>query len=187
MLVPHPARRHRRPARRLLRRRRRRGRDRTFGAFATARRVRHRRPAHEINVLAAARIAREVADGFAADGRPRFVAGSIGPGHQVAERSATSASPSCATPTRCRPRAARGRRRPVLIETCIRPARCQGRDDRRRRAMAAEGPGGPLQVQVTMETTGRMLPGTEIGAALTALDAMRPTSSASTAPPARPR
>ena len=32
----------------------------------------------------------------------------------------------------------------------------------------------PLQVQVTIELTGRMLPGTEIGAALTALEAMRP-------------
>ena len=32
----------------------------------------------------------------------------------------------------------------------------------------------PLQVQVTIELTGRMLPGTEIGAALCALDAMRP-------------
>ena len=30
----------------------------------------------------------------------------------------------------------------------------------------------PLQVQVTIELTGRMLPGTEIGAALTALEAM---------------
>jgi 5-methyltetrahydrofolate--homocysteine methyltransferase len=32
----------------------------------------------------------------------------------------------------------------------------------------------PIQVQVTIELTGRMLPGTEIGAALTALAAMRP-------------
>ena len=38
--------------------------------------------AHELNV-AAARIAREVADGYAADGRPRFVAGSIGPGTKL--------------------------------------------------------------------------------------------------------
>ena len=43
-----------------------------------------------------------------------------------------------------------------------------------RRAMAAAGREVPLQVQVTMETTGRMLLGTEIGAALTALDALRP-------------
>ena len=40
--------------------------------------------AHELNV-AAARIAREVADDYAADGRPRYVAGSIGPGTKLAE------------------------------------------------------------------------------------------------------
>jgi 5-methyltetrahydrofolate--homocysteine methyltransferase len=43
-----------------------------------------------------------------------------------------------------------------------------------RRAMAELGRTLPMQVQVTIELTGRMLPGTEIGAALTALDAMRP-------------
>ena len=43
-----------------------------------------------------------------------------------------------------------------------------------RRAMAADGREVPLQVQVTMETTGRMLVGTEIGAALASLAAMRP-------------
>src|SRR5205807_1916920 len=32
----------------------------------------------------------------------------------------------------------------------------------------------PIQVQVTIETTGRMLLGTEIGAALTVLEAMKP-------------
>ena len=35
-----------------------------------------------------------------------------------------------------------------------------------RRAMAAVGREVPIQVQVTMEVTGTMLPGTEIGAAL---------------------
>ena len=43
-----------------------------------------------------------------------------------------------------------------------------------RRAMADAGRELPLMVQVTMETTGRMLVGSEIGAALTALEAMRP-------------
>ena len=40
--------------------------------------------------------------------------------------------------------------------------------------MAAAGVDVPLMVQVTVETTGRMLVGSEIGAALTALEAMRP-------------
>src|SRR4029453_12900282 len=43
-----------------------------------------------------------------------------------------------------------------------------------RRAMAATGREVPLQLQVTMEQTGTMLLGTEIGAALTALGALRP-------------
>ena len=43
-----------------------------------------------------------------------------------------------------------------------------------RRAMRSAGVELPLQVQVTIELTGRMLPGTEIGAALTALEALRP-------------
>ena len=45
----------------------------------------------------------------------------------------------------------------------------------------------PIQVQVTIELTGRMLPGTEIGAALTVLDAMQVDVSGSTAPPGRSR
>src|SRR3954447_3585380 len=40
--------------------------------------------------------------------------------------------------------------------------------------MARDGKDVPLMVQVTMETTGRMLVGSEIGAALTALEALRP-------------
>ena len=43
-----------------------------------------------------------------------------------------------------------------------------------RRAMADAGRTVPLMVQVTMETTGRMLVGSEIGAAVTALEAMKP-------------
>src|SRR6202034_690173 len=42
-----------------------------------------------------------------------------------------------------------------------------------RRAMVALDRYVPLQAQVTIELTGRMLPGTEIGAALTVLDAMQ--------------
>ena len=43
-----------------------------------------------------------------------------------------------------------------------------------RRAMRAAGRTVPVQVQVTVETTGRMLVGSEIGAALVSLGAMRP-------------
>ncbi len=43
-----------------------------------------------------------------------------------------------------------------------------------RRAMATAGIEVPIMVQVTVETTGRLLVGSEIGAALTALEALRP-------------
>ncbi len=43
-----------------------------------------------------------------------------------------------------------------------------------RRAMQAVGREAPIQVQVTIELTGRMLPGTEIGAAVVALCSMNP-------------
>ena len=72
-------------------------------------------------------------------------------------------------------RAARGRRRPAprrdVHSTC---SRLKAAMIACRRAMAAAGRAVPLQVQVTMETTGRMLVGTEIGAALVSpLAAMR--------------
>ena len=41
-----------------------------------------------------------------------------------------------------------------------------------RRAMKTSGRDLPLQAQVTIELTGRMLPGTEIGAALTAIEGL---------------
>ncbi len=71
-----------------------------FGSCSTKYGIAER--AHELNV-AAARLAREVADGYDADGRPRCVAGSIGPGTKLAAASATSrfAEPARRA-TRCR-------------------------------------------------------------------------------------
>ena len=54
----------------------------------------------------------------------------------------------------------------LLIETCFDLLQAKAAMIGCRRAMAAAGREVPLQVQVTMETTGRMLLGTEIGAAL---------------------
>src|SRR5919206_236797 len=62
----------------------------------------------------------------------------------------------------------------LLIETVFDLLQAKAAIVACRRAMAATGREVPLQVQVTIELTGRMLPGTEIAAALTALDAMRP-------------
>jgi len=61
-----------------------------------------------------------------------------------------------------------------LIETCMDLLQVKAAMIACRRAMAACGRDVPIQVQVTIETTGRMLVGSEIGAAVATLAAMRP-------------
>jgi 5-methyltetrahydrofolate--homocysteine methyltransferase len=124
--------------------------------------------AHELN-LKGARIAREVADGYGG-----WVAGSIGPGTKF---------PSLGQIRFAEVRDAyvvqaaallEGGVDLLLVETVFDLLQAKAALVACRRAMAATGRQVPLQVQVTMELTGRMLPGTEVAAALTALDAMRP-------------
>jgi len=146
----------------------------SFGSFATVLDeygIGHR--AHELNV-AAARIARDVADSYEADGRPRYVAGSIGPGTKL---------PSLGHIRFCDLRDAyevqaagllEGGADLFVVETCMDLLQVKAAMIACRRAMRAAGREVPLQVQVTMETTGRMLVGSEIGAAITAIAAMRP-------------
>src|SRR5205814_3627543 len=62
----------------------------------------------------------------------------------------------------------------LLVETVQDLLQCKAALIGARRAMATAGAQVPLMVQVTVETTGRLLVGSEIGAALTALEAMRP-------------
>ena len=61
-----------------------------------------------------------------------------------------------------------------LIETCMDLLQIKAAMQGCRNAMKACGRELPIQVQVTMETTGRMLVGTEIGAAYASLAAMKP-------------
>ena len=146
----------------------------TFGAFGTVlAEYGLQDRAHEM-CLAAARLAARVRDDFNADGRHRFVAGSMGPGTKlpslghvgfVALRDAYEVM-------------ARGLIEGgvdvLLIETCYDLLQAKAAVIGARRAMAAEGRRVPIQLQVTMETTGRMLVGSEIGAALVSLGAMKP-------------
>ena len=62
----------------------------------------------------------------------------------------------------------------LLVETVYDLLQAKAAINACKRAMVGAGRRVPLQVQVTIELTGRMLPGTEIGAALVALDPMRP-------------
>ena len=82
--------------------------------------------AYELNV-AAARIAREVADDYATDGRPRFVAGSIGPGTKLPEPRAHPLRRAARRLRGAGARPPRRRRRPVprrdVHATCSRRRR----------------------------------------------------------------
>ncbi|HSC62768.1 MAG TPA: homocysteine S-methyltransferase family protein, partial [Caldimonas sp.] len=146
----------------------------TFGGFSLVLAeygIAHR--AHELNV-AAARIAREVADGYAADGRPRWVAGSIGPGTKLPS---LGHIPFAELRDAYAEQAAgllEGGVDLFLVETCYDLLQVKAAMVGCRRAMQSAGRHVPLQVQVSMETTGRMLVGSEIGAALVAVGAMRP-------------
>src|SRR5437667_9433118 len=122
----------------------------------------------EINI-AAAKIAREVAQQFSTADKPRFVAGSIGPttklpslGHiKFDDMAAAYTEQACAL--------IEGGVDVLLVEPCQdllqAKAALVGVFD----AMQKAGKRLPVTVQVTLEATGTMLLGTEIGAALTAL------------------
>jgi 5-methyltetrahydrofolate--homocysteine methyltransferase len=116
------------------------------------------------------RLAREVADGWATPDRPRWVIGSVGPGTKL--------------PTLGHVRYAElrdayqsqvdgmvlGGADAVLVETAQDLLQAKAAINGARRAFAATGITLPLFVNVTVETTGTMLLGSEIGAALTALE-----------------
>jgi 5-methyltetrahydrofolate--homocysteine methyltransferase len=122
----------------------------------------------------AARIAREVAHGFSTPDRPRWVAGSIGPGTKFPSLG-NIRFPELRDAYEVQARGLlAGGVDLLLVETVFDLLQAKAAALGCRRAMAAAGREVPLQVQVTIELTGRMLPGTEIGAALTALDPLRP-------------
>ena len=129
--------------------------------------------AHELNV-AAARIAREVADDYAADGRPRFVAGSIGPGTKLPSLGHIAFADLRDAYEEQASGLLAGGVDLFVVETCYDLLQVKAAMLGCRRAMAAAGRQVPLQVQVTMETTGRMLVGSEIGAAVVSIGALRP-------------
>ncbi len=147
----------------------------TFGAFSVPlREYGLEDRSYEIAVAGAA-LARETADAYVArDGRPRFVAGSMGPGTKFATLGQVSYRDLLvAYETEARALIDGGVDL-LVIETQFDLLGAKAAIEGARRAMRASSIELPLQVQVTIELTGRMLPGTEIGAALTSLDALRP-------------
>jgi 5-methyltetrahydrofolate--homocysteine methyltransferase len=119
---------------------------------------------------AGARLAREVADGWSTPDRPRWVLGSVGPGTKL---------PSLGHITYAALRDSyraqvdglvAGGVDAVLVETAQDLLQAKAAIVGAKRAVAAAGVDVPVFAQVTVETTGTLLLGSEITAALTALE-----------------
>jgi 5-methyltetrahydrofolate--homocysteine methyltransferase len=123
---------------------------------------------HELSA-AGARLAREVADGWSTPQWPRFVIGSVGPGTKLPTLGHT---PYATLRDAYQENVAgllAGGVDAVIVETCQDLLQAKAAVLGARRAMARDR-AVPLIAHVTVETTGTMLLGSEIGAALTALE-----------------
>ena len=130
--------------------------------------------AYEI-AAAGASLAREVVDEYVAkDGKPRYVAGSIGPGTKFATLGQVTYRDLVAAYEEMAAGLIEGGADLLIIETQFDLLGAKAAIAGARKAMSVAGVELPLQTQVTIELTGRMLPGTEIGAALTSLGATGP-------------
>jgi len=123
----------------------------------------------EINITAA-RLAREVAQQFSTKDKPRFVAGSLGPttklpslGHIGFDAMAASYEEQAAA-------LIEGGVDSLLIETAQDLLQAKAAAVGVLQAMRKAGKRLPITVQVTLQESGTMLLGTDIGAALTALE-----------------
>ncbi|MEV6737633.1 methionine synthase [Streptomyces sp. NPDC051104] len=120
---------------------------------------------------AGARIARETADEFTArDRRQRWVLGSIGPGTKLPTLGHTTFTGLRDAYQRNAEGLLAGGADALLVETTQDLLQTKASVIAARRAMETAGYEVPLIVSVTVETTGTMLLGSEIGAALTALE-----------------
>ena len=125
---------------------------------------------YEIN-RRAAELAREVAGRFETPGRPRFVIGSIGPGTRLPSLRQTTwdvLEDSYAEQARG---LLDGGADVILVETCQDILQAKAALAGIEIAMREKGRAAPIMVQVTMETTGTMLVGTDMAAAMVALEA----------------
>jgi 5-methyltetrahydrofolate--homocysteine methyltransferase len=123
----------------------------------------------EIN-LAAAKLAKEVAAQFSTPARPRFVAGSMGPTTKLPSLAHISFEEMHRTYLEQSLALIEGGVDLLLIETCQDLLQAKIATIAALDAMHKMGKRLPLQVQVTLQESGLMLLGTEIGAALTALE-----------------
>jgi 5-methyltetrahydrofolate--homocysteine methyltransferase len=123
----------------------------------------------EIN-LTAAKLAREVAQQFSTKTRPRFVAGSMGPTTKLPSLGHIKFDDMVASYVEQALALIEGGVDVLLIETAQDLLQAKAATVGVFEAMEKAGKRLPVTVQVTLQETGTMLLGTEIGAALTALE-----------------
>ena len=124
---------------------------------------------HEINVKAA-QLAKEVAQQFSTKDRPRFVAGSMGPTTKLPSLGHISFDAMVESYEEQANALIEGGVDVLLIETAQDLLQAKIATIGVLEAMRKAGKRLPVQVQVTLQESGTMLLGTEIGAALTALE-----------------
>jgi 5-methyltetrahydrofolate--homocysteine methyltransferase len=120
----------------------------------------------------AAELAREAVAEFADDGRTRFVLGSVGPGtrlpslgHLAYQALEDALAVQCAG-------LVAGGVDAILIETCQDPLQIKAAVNGARQARDSARKDIPILVQVTVETTGALLVGADIGTAATVVRAL---------------
>jgi 5-methyltetrahydrofolate--homocysteine methyltransferase len=118
---------------------------------------------------AAARLARQAADEWASAADPRWVLGSLGPGTKLPTLGHVAFAELRDTYQQNAAGLLSGGADALIVETSQDLLQAKAAVIGAKRAIAAAGASVPLIVQVTIETTGAMLLGSEIGAALTAL------------------
>src|ERR1700736_1288055 len=123
----------------------------------------------EINIKAA-QLAREVAQQFSPTGKPRCVAGSMGPTTKLPSLAHIGFDAMAAAYEEQAAALIEGGVDLLLIETCQDLLQAKIATVGVLEAMRKSGKQLPVTVQVTLQESGTMLLGTEIGAALTALE-----------------
>ncbi|MDX2065170.1 MAG: homocysteine S-methyltransferase family protein [Fimbriimonadaceae bacterium] len=119
---------------------------------------------------ASAQVARRAADRFSTSAKPRFVIGALGPGTKLISLGQTTWAELESTYTEGFVGLLEGGADGLLLETLQDLLMVKAGVVAAERAMAETGRQVPLFVQVTMEQTGTMLLGSEIGAALNMLE-----------------
>ena len=122
--------------------------------------------------LAGAQVARQVADDFSTDEKPRYVLGSVGPGTKLPSLGHEKFSVLRDAYQKQCVGLLNGGVDAILIETAQDLLQAKSAVIGAKRAMKSLDFFVPIIVSVTIETTGTMLLGSEIGAALTALSAL---------------